>query len=322
MSIELTLLLVVLSLALAAYFSGIEAGFYALNKTRLLLNVRAGRLHAAAVQACLRDAERTIATALIGNNLVHYAATALCAAVWEDHVRVNPHLGNLLVLTPIVFLFCEVIPKNLFAIHADRLTYGSVRLFQVFRVLFYPLALALSFASRIMGREAASPLKTVPRTRSLIRVIIEESRERGVLSPQQMQMAMNTMAISEVPVTDVMIPLARAEMISRGASIEDLLEVCKKTRFSELPVYEGSRKNIVGIVRVLDYFCTGSERPLQDLMRPVEFVNTRAKLFEALRQLQRKRQRMGVVVNDRGEALGIVTVKDIAEEIVGELHER
>lgn len=317
---ELVLLAVLVSLALSAYFSGIEVGFYALNKPRALIRARNGDRRARAVDSCVADPERTIAVTVLGNNLVNYIASALLAGFWS-RAGIDPYAGNLLVLTPIIFFLAEVVPKNLFALNADRLTYATIPLFQFFRLVLYPVARVLALFSELAGQDQPTRIPRGARIRSLIRIIMEESQQKGVLSPRQLSMAMNTLALREVPLRRVMIPVNRAVMLPKSASVDDLLEASRNNRYSRYPIYNGSERNIVGLVNVFDLFYRDSESPLDELIQPILKISDRLNLFEALAVLQKNKTRMCAVVDAKQQALGIVTVKDIVEEIVGELRD-
>jgi len=314
--------LMALFVALAGFFSGTETGFYSLNRMRLRFRLRRGWRSARHLQELLARPELAISTVLIGTNITVYLATVLCAKkLGELGLADRADLYSSLIMPPLLLVFAEIVPKSLFRYRADTLMYRAAGALKACAVVFAPVLVVLRgmvfVLKRLVGRESqpAADVFTAER----FRFYLSEGAAIGLLSPYQQAMANNVLRVKSLGLRSAMVPLERVVMISEDASREELNELLRNHRFSRIPVYSGRRDNITGTVNVIDLMCAEPDTPVRPLTRHCLSLDARLSVAEALYALQRAHQQMAVVTAHDGAAVGIVTVKDLVEEIVGEL---
>lgn len=317
----------VAGLAFSAFFSGCETGLYCLNTIRLELGRRMGRGPAQILSRMLHDREGSITTTLVGTNLSNYLATA-CAVAMLIEFGIPDGRAEVLttvLLTPVIFVFAEVTPKNLFRREADLLMYRlawplrlSDLLFRWLGVIALLRGLA-RLAARWVGVTGSGRLASLgPRQR--IAAMLRESVGEGVLSDEQSAIVDRVMRLSSVPVRMAMIDRRHARTVSVGASREAFIEQAKTHRFSRVPVIDRAGK-VVGIVQVFDVLMDEQrrERPVPEFMFAHLRLSPEQSVTSALTAMQSRGVGMAIVTDSHDRFLGIVTLKDLIEEIVGEL---
>jgi len=303
-----------------ALFSGSEIGFYSVNRLRLRSRVEGGWRGATVLQSLVDKPDATMMTTLLGTNLMVYAASALATGLLSTHR--HGELIATLVMTPILFTFGEMIPKDLFRRKADQLMYVLAGPIDAFRVLAWPITAGLRAVLSALTSRLAVEQRGTMFSRAALREWIAEGRHEGVLSEYQHALSANVMDLLEKKISTAMIPLDQTKMVAADVAGEDLRRALAQTGHSRLPVYRGSRQKIVGILHALDYICSADQgRSAADLARPPLKVEARDGIQAVLVALQRHRHQMAVVLNRRGKPTGIVTVKDLVEEIVGDLQD-
>jgi CBS domain containing-hemolysin-like protein len=313
--------LLILALCLSFLFSGSETGFYCLNRIRLHYREMKGWWTAKIIVKYLAGPQRLICTTLVGNNVANYLATIIFTYILMH--KVSPGEAELmatLILAPFLMVFCEILPKSLFQRHADSLFYKVVPMVEVSSILFYPLVLLLGLASRlpeyfIKAEARQSPFFSPQR----LSFLLEEGTEGGILSMYQNIMARNIMAMGQIPISRVMIPMEEVTMAPDTVGPETLKDIARAKKFSRIPIYQRERCRVVGILTLLD-FLREEKREVHPFVKPAVYLDANMPVDDALLRLRGSKQRMGIVTDGRdGKAIGIVTIKDLVEEIVGEL---
>ena len=324
------LLLVVGGVFLAALFNGMETGLYRVSRIRLHLRVDAGHKSAARLLWLLGDLRGTICAVLIACNVGMFIATEaatwmVAGAGWSDK-QLAIEAATTAILTPIFFVFADVLPKSLFAVEADRWTYGVSRILASTHWVLTRLGLipAMKGLSSLIlrvarGREAAGANPFDDRQR--LRTFLREGAAEGVISRYQEDMIDKVLALRQTRVRQVMIPMPRAAGVPIDLDGPRFIEQLRRHSFSRLPVWEGRPDHVVGIVRVDAALAMGAKAfNVRDLVsRDLLVLGPETPVSQALIQMQRRRAAMAVVQDARGRALGVLTMKDLVEEIVGEL---
>ena len=313
--------LIVLALLWSSFFTGSEMGSYCVNRIRLRFRAQVGTPGARTLAKLLSDREMLVSTTLVGTNLGYCVATALCAAALTGLQAKRAELWSTLILAPVILIVAELIPKAVFAAHANAIMYRTAFLVRIATFALWPLvivqkAIMVSFNS-ILGRSEPQGLGRISMPR--LRHFIEEGKHEGVISPEQDRMARNVMRLERITLRAAMTPLDRTTAIHRNATDEELRESAKRDTYSRLPVYSGEKSNVVGVLALVEYLSEGRGRPIADFVRPPLELHESTPIDSALLRLRRAREPMGVVVGEDGKAVGIVTIKDLVEEIVGEL---
>ena len=314
--------LLILFILFSSYFSGIEIAIYCINRVRLQYKVDRGIRSAKIIKRLLEDPQALICTILIGNNIVNYLAAATFTNIMSENIsQANPELIATLILAPIMLVFAEVMPKNICQRRADTFLYTASPSIKFFSQLFLPLVYVLKGANKIPQLFLKNVSKrTAIFTPYRLGFFIREGVEEGIISSYQDMMARNIMKLGSIPIKKIMIPLKRTTMVSYDVSAEQIMAFAKSVRVSRLPVYKGSKSNIIGLINLFDFLSVGTEKStISDFLKETEYFNSETLIDDALVRMQKTKQRMAIVTNKDNESIGIVTIKDLVEEIVGEL---
>jgi CBS domain containing-hemolysin-like protein len=316
-----------LALALSALYSGLETGVYCLNKIRLRLrsNVEGGS--ARALQTLITDRTRLLSVLLIWNNAANYATTASASVllIWAGLGEGGAELTVTVLVAPILFVFGEMVPKTLFRRHAETLVYRWTWLLRASTALmtWFGLVGLIRLAGNLaLGKvRGDTQVAGLVAARQQILGMLVETAHTGTITDQQSRIAEKILGLHQVRLRDVMVPLHHVDKLPQDATRELFLQIARTTAHSRLPVYPRDRpERIVGVVTVLDGLLL--EPPawsLDKLICDAPKLPPSMNVQTALTRLQRARQPLGIVTRKSGETLGIVTVKDLVEEIVGEL---
>lgn len=316
-----SLLMILLFALLAGFYSGVETGAYCLSRVRLRHGVTAGQSQARVLSGIVGDMRGLVCTTLAGHNIAVYLATAFCTALWAGVSDSYAALLSTLTLAPILLVVAEMTPKTLFQSRPNRLMYRVARVVAFSKGFLYPVVMLLKgitvLADRAFGRKAASPRAVLDAQR--LHHYFREGVEEGTLSAEQSRMARNIMRLEQIPLGQIMIPVEDVAMIPEDAARDALSELARRGTYSRFPVYREDPRNVVGILVLLDFLC-GEDKPrVQECVRPALDLEEPMPIDDAFFRLQRARQPMGIVRDAEGRAVGIVTMKDLVEEIVGEL---
>ncbi|MDY7009131.1 MAG: CNNM domain-containing protein [Planctomycetota bacterium] len=328
-------------MVLSFLYSGMETGCYAVNKIRLDLRSASGNRSARRLLDIHRHLGRAIVVLLVGNNFANYLASAGMVVILTHRGWLHAEWYSVAILTPVIFIFCELLPKNLFHRHAETLTYAFSIFLDFSRRVFSALGLAgmihgmmwmvMKLAGQRWGEDSksqssrfgASSQEEMPFFHSRhVTGILAEGRAGGALTHTQSAIAERIVNISRVKMPDVMVPLDEAVLVEESASIEQVRELLRRHGHPRFGVYSGGRDNIVGVLNAYDVLLdNGPEAsPAAHITEPLT-LGEHLSVIEALVRMQQRREVMGLVVSQTGKYVGLVTVKDLVEEIVGELEE-
>jgi putative hemolysin len=316
--------LLIIFILSSAYFSGIEIAVYCVNHVRLQYKVDRGDRSAKIIKKLLNDPQALICTILIGNNIVNYLASAIFTNIISKKVSyANPGLTATLILAPIMLIFAEVMPKDICQRNADKFLYPASPGIRFFSHIFSPLVYVLKGVNKIPQFFLKNANKrTAIFTPYRLGFFIREGAKEGVISGYQDMMTRNIMRLGSIPIRKIMIPLNKATVVSSEVNVEQMKVLAKNVRFSRIPVFKGPRSNIVGVINVFDFLsvCT-EESKISDFLKETEHIGADTLIDDALVRMQKTKQRMAIVVDKNNKPIGIVTIKDLVEEIVGELME-
>lgn len=326
MTAALLILGLVAALLLSGISSGSETGLYCLNRVRLRVAAERGDAASRRLEDLLRRPEDLVILALLGTNIADYLATA-CVAALLLRAAVSAGMTEFYataISTPLILVFGGIIPKDWFRRESNRL------MARLSGVLWLALRAARAtgivallrgvthLVYRGVGPSSGTPVSEfLPRTHTLH--LLREGAARGGLTPVQRDLIERVLNLSGIRAADVMIPLSRAATVPHDIPRDDFLRIARMAHFSRLPVYRGQPRRIVGVVNVYDVLTDPQRRPILTHARPPVTLTEPTPVPEALLQLQRTRQSMAVVVDRAGLCVGILTLKDLVEEIVGDL---
>ena len=321
------LLAFLLCLAFSAFFSSAEAAFISLSRLRIRYLVDSGVKGARQLAKAADKPERFLATVLLGNNLVNVAAATLgtIMAVAAFGVVWGPIIATVGVTT-LILLFGEVIPKNIAVRHAQRLALAFVNPLRIIEWCFYPFVLALGRIGLRFSRmlaESAEDKELV--SEGEIRSAISAGEDEGVVEEDEAKMLHKVFEFTDSPVSKVMIPRTEVTWVEQGTKLSDFLAIYAETPYSRFPVYKDNTDNVVGILfakDVLRQLTTNSgseEMTIDDLLRSAHFVPESKHMGELLTEMRDGGHHIVIVVDEFGGMAGMVTLRQLTEEIVGDI---
>ena len=313
-------------MVLSAFYSGAETGVYCLNPVRLRVSAEGGDTRAQRLERLMRRPEDLVITALLGTNLADYVVTA-CMTALLLRAAAAPQWVELYaaaLATPLIFVFGALVPKDCFRRQSDRLmpqmswaVSVSWRVVQATGFTWLLRRLSHALVRWIDPRGAVERADALPRARTLH--LLREGAARGGLTHLQRDLIERVLNLSEIRVRDVMIPRARAAVASVELPRDEFLRIARMAHFSRLPVYRNDPRRIVGIVNVYDVLTDRESRAVAQHIRPPLTLLEQESVSAALVRLQRGREAMAIVQDRAGNCSGILTLKDLVEEIVGDL---
>ena len=311
---------------LSGFFSSAETAIISVNKIRIRSMVEEDVKNAALVAKIIEDSRKFISTVLIGNNVVNISASAL-ATTFVSSLFGNVYIGiGTGILTMIILVFGEVLPKTIASIHSEELSlaYAPVLLFLM--KIFTPLVFLLNIISggilKIFGVDPDKITSGI--TENELLTYVEVSHEEGIIENEEKEMITNVVGFGDSLVKDVMVPRVDMYTISDDINYDELLFAFEKDKYSRLPVYQENVDNIIGIVYLKDvafYKGDKTEFKIESILRPANFTYEFKKTSELLIEMRNSSLSMCIVLDEYGAAVGLITLEDLLEEIVGEIRD-
>ncbi len=324
----MTVVLVLVCLVASAFFSAAEMAFIAANRIRLRHLAEQGSRVARGYMEAFQRPERLLSTAMMGVTIAHVSASALTTALLLPWLERKAALWATVVLTPVMLVFGEILPK---ALTQQRATAVALRTFDPLRGAAWLLAPLVWSANMLVGallhglglRERRDPFVSRDDLRLLFQV---EPTGTTDVKEEEREMIEGIFDLGETTVREVMVPLVDVVAVPEEATVAEAVARIRDTGHSRLPVYRERIDHVIGIVTALDILHRGAtEESVKGLLRPAYYVPETKRIDDLLRELQRQRIQLAIVVDEYGGSEGIVTVEDIVEQIVGEIedeHER
>ena len=315
-------IIAVLLLLCAAYFAVAETAFASASRNKIKTAADKGDGRAEKALYILDHFDRAISTLLIGTNIVHIAAASLVTVAVTRIWGLSAVSISTVLTTIAVFFAGEMLPKSIAKKYPERLSKATAGSLRFFMFLFWPVSTLLA----AIGRGAAALTKGDPEisvTEDELYDIIEDMTEEGSLDEEQGDLISSALQFGEVTVESILTPRVDLEAIDIEDSLEEILSQIKSQNHSRLPVYEGSIDNIIGILQIRRfikaYLHQREALDIRSLLDQPFFIHQSTNIDELLPVMSKNRANMAVVTDNYGGTLGIVTVEDILEELVGEI---
>ena len=318
-SIIIILVLVVL-VALSAWCSSTETAFSSVNKVRLKNKADDGNLRAQKALDLLEQYDKLLSCILIANNIVNLTAATLSTVLFT---RLFPSYGPLIstiVLTVIVLIFGEITPKTLAKDQAEKHCMRAAGAMKVCLVILTPLHLFFGLFYKLVVR-LRHPVEDEGITEEELLTMVEEAESEGGLEHHESELIRAAIEFNDMEVEEILTPRVDIVAAEDTASMEELSVLFAESGYSRIPIYHESIDNIVGLVHEKDFFSARyhNHTNVASLVAKVFYTTGATKISDLLRLLQKSKTHMAVVVDDYGGTMGIVTMEDILEELVGEI---
>ena len=320
----------IVALLSCALFSFLETSVTALRLFKLKELATSTSRYKKLLETLEDNPHQVLITILIASCLANVTAAALITSIMEQvfaRLHLSTGLGFSVGIgfgTFAMLLFGEVIPKNIAKIHGEKLFKSALWITNITFYLLYPFVRFLIsfsdlFISWFGGKTESTELITSERE---IRFLIDYINKKGLIETEKTEMLQSIFNFGSKPVREIMVPMIDIIMIDTVETLRDALTKFSTYQFSRLPVYENNPDNIIGMIYQKDIFALlskGQDKKLSDLVRPVIFVPEGMKINQLLRQFRVERMHMAIVINEYGNVIGLVTLEDVLEEIVGEI---
>lgn len=324
------IILLIILFILSAFFSASETAFTSLSKIKVGRMVEQRLPGAKLVSGLKEKPSEFLSTILIGNNLVNIAASALATSIiikyFEARGWVNIGLAVGIatgVMTFLILTFGEIVPKTVAIRRAEKLTLAVAPIIFTLNVILMPIAYLMGFISRpfiyILGGKA--PEKGPFVTEDEIKMILAAGEREGVIEEEEREMITSIFEFGETIVREVMTPRPDISACQADKSVDELIRVIIESGHSRIPIYEGTLDNVIGVVYAKDLLKAGREVKIRDILHSPVFIPETKKVAELLHEMQAARTHLAIIVDEYGVTSGLVTMEDLVEEIVGEIHD-
>lgn len=310
-------------LAFSAFFSASETALSSVNRVRLKTKADDGDRKASAVLRLADDFDRTLSAILIGNNVVNIASTAIATTVATALFGTSGPAIATAVTTVLVLTFGEILPKSFAKENAESISRATAAPLSIIKVILTPLVWIFVFIKRLLTGRRSNELNVQPSvTEEELKTIIDTVEEEGVLDPRETNIIQSAIEFDNIDVQDILVPRVDMAALPIEAKGSEAVELCVSGGYSRIPVYDGTIDNIVGVVYAKDMLraiSRGEDASPRTLMRKVKFVYRTKSISDLLSELKKEKQHMAIVTDEHGGTVGLVTMEDILEELVGEI---
>lgn len=319
------LIVLIILLLLSGFFSSAETALTTANRIRMRTLAEEGNKQAARVLAITDDSSKMLSAILIGNNIVNLSASSIATSLALNlfgNVGVGIATG---VLTLLVLIFGEISPKTIATIYADKisLSYSGIILFLMkilTPVIFIINALSMLLLKllRVNPNDAAKQM-----TEKEFRTIVDVGHENGIIESEEHAIINNVFDFNDSQAKEVMVPRIDMTMVDINSSYEELLEIFREFQFTRIPVYEDSTDNVVGILNIKDLLLLDNPDhfSIRDMMREPFYTYEHKNTAELFNEIKNQSINMAIVLDEYGTTVGLITLEDLIEEIVGEIRD-
>jgi len=313
-----------LFLLLKGFFSGSEIAMVSSDKIKLRHTAKQGNRGANLTLGLFRTPDVLLSTTLVGTNISTVTITTIGSLLMIRLLGANGEFYAFLILTPILLVLGEIVPKSIYQQKADELTPIIIYPIRWASWLFYPIVFAFSRIARVAARAVGAGKVEQPFfiTREQLRAVIDMAEQGPALDAFGRSRIRRVIRFAETTVAEAMIPIAEATVIDHTESAKTAIGLVRKYGYNRLPVFKTSTNNIIGIVTLTTWDLmdkTLAEQPLESLIGPAFYVSPLQTIDQLLPLLRRRKDHMAIVVDEFGSAIGIITMEDIVEEVVGEI---
>lgn len=315
------LVLVVLS----AFFSMSETAFSSASDTKLRIQVE-GKVAGAKKAIYLYERfDRTITTLLIGNNLVNVGLSAIAVVFFTELAISNDanviSILTTLIITIVLLIFGEIVPKMIAKMHSEAVCTKVAWIVYFLSILFFPLVIIFVGIQKLLTRNHQE--ESIIEKEEL-NVIIDELENTGEIENNEADVLHNVLDLGKTTVEDIMVPRIKMEALDYDSTLDEVKTFMLDNAFSRIPVYKKDKDHIVGILYERDFFPALVKNPKlswRRLIRPVKYVSGAMKADDLIKEMQISKTHLAIVSGEYGETLGIVTMEDALEELVGEIYD-
>lgn len=316
---------IVVLIIFSAFFSSMETAFSTVNKIRLKHEASKGDKRAKQALSIAEKYDRAITAILIGNNIVNIMSASLGTVIFTEIFGASGVGIATAVMTVLVLVFGEILPKSLAKENAERLCLSFAGLLSFIILILTPFVWIFSKLKALVSHMYSNQDTSPSVTEDELKYIIDEIEDQGVLEEQESELVRSALDFDEISVDQILVPRVRVVAVERTDSLEHIKNIFLQQRYSRLPVYDKTIDNVVGIVHEKDVFSLMMKKnppaSINSIIQKAIYILDTKMISEALKEMQKSKIHMAIVKDQYGGTSGIVTLEDIIEELVGEIYD-
>ena len=318
------LIILLVLLLLSAFFSSAETALTTVNRIRIRTLAEEGSKRADTVLAITDDSGKMLSAILIGNNIVNLSAASLTTSLAYSFGGSMVAIASG-ILTVLILLFGEITPKTMATIHAEKMALIYAPVISIFMKIMTPaifiingLSIGVLFLLRVDPNAKNNIM-----TENELRTIVDVSHEDGVIESDERQMINNVFDLGDARAKDVMVPRVHVTFADIDSTYEELIDIFREDKYTRLPVFKDTTDNVVGTINMKDLLLYDNTNGfhIKDILREAYFTYEYKSISELLVEMRQASFNIAIVLDEYGETAGLITLEDILEEIVGEIHD-
>lgn len=318
------LIILIILLMLSAFFSSAETALTTVNRIRIRSLADDGSKRAKTVLKITDNSGKMLSAILIGNNIVNVAAASITTSLAYSLGGSAVAIANA-VITIAILLFGEITPKTTATIHAEKLALIYAPIISIFMKIMTPVIFIINGLSNavLLLLRIDPNAKNQTMTENELRTIVDVSHEDGVIESDEKEMIYNVFDLGDAKAKDVMVPRVHVTFAGVNTTYEELIEIFREDKFTRLPIFEDSTDNVIGTINMKDLllFDNTKEFHIRDILREAYFTYEYKNISELLVEMREASFNIAIVLDEYGDTAGLITLEDILEEIVGEIHD-
>lgn len=318
------LIILIILLMLSAFFSSAETALTTVNRIRIRSLADDGSKRAKTVLKITDNSGKMLSAILIGNNIVNVAAASITTSLAYSLGGSAVAIANA-VITIAILLFGEITPKTTATIHAEKLALIYALIISIFMKIMTPVIFIINGLSNavLLLLRIDPNAKNQTMTENELRTIVDVSHEDGVIESDEKEMIYNVFDLGDAKAKDVMVPRVHVTFADVNTTYEELIEIFREDKFTRLPIFEDSTDNVIGTINMKDLllFDNTKEFHIRDILREAYFTYEYKNISELLVEMREASFNIAIVLDEYGDTAGLITLEDILEEIVGEIHD-
>lgn len=317
------LIIIFIALVANAFFSGTEMAFVTLNRFKIRHLVETGNKSAIKINHMFAAPEIFLGMTLVGNNIFIVTASIVADHMAVKYFAANGMFLSSIVMTFIILLFCEILPKAFFRRHAEKIMLKCAFFLEILNALLSPFTKVILFFSgvifKVLGHDIPEIQSVI--TREEIKFIAKHSENVDRHDKEHAVMIDRALNINKIKIADIMIPVEKAVMIDIDASVSDALNLTKQQHYSRIPVFDKKKEKVKGLINIYDILFNEKEgvTDIKSYLRQPYFIYKTETIGRALHLLKDSRRPLAFVIDNNKEFYGIVTLEDIIRKIVGQV---
>ena len=319
------ILILIILLFLSGFFSSAETSLISVSKMKMRALAEEGNHRAQKVLDITEDSSKMLSAILIGNNLVNTFAASITATIAYSFGGYAVSIATF-IITLLILIFGEITPKTIATQHNEGMALFYAGIISFLMTVLTQIIVVINFVSKIILKLFRIDMNksTQRMTENELRTIVDVSHEEGVIETDEKEMINNVFDLGDAKAKEVMVPRIHVVFAEIGTSYEELIAIFRKEKFTRLPIYQGTTDNVVGTINMKDlllYKDNMKDFKISKILRKPYFTYENQKVSDLLVEMRKTSINIAIVLDEYGETSGLITLEDILEEIVGEIHD-